>query len=378
MENDAVWRMIPLLPPPPPEVEKPLRHVLTRALVTTGYSPPWIIVEDRQGQWLSEVVARPACERPRAIIALSSETALVDALRLGIGGALWLPPSTAAMQDALAAASCFAVDCGGRCDERLVETMSSHSERLLAVTWRNRRFWRRHLGERVLAHKLVALAEVCGVPAAVLPWPLLLVADGEAAKLSEAAGRMAEQLPELVCLQLPPRAEREGGMAEALRMVVKAEDAERRKRRQPPPTLPPQPVCELPGGRLVGYWLDGATKVAAPASGEWIAEPMELLPDGFRWRLQAAGSPELWVEDIVSVEQLEQHAGGHTRLSGWAAQTSGPGTPAGLLIQRLVEHARRLAVTLWLPNVDQTTLNLLMRQQGTTLWVDGPAVPGLS
>ena len=62
------------------------------------------------------------------------------------------------------------------------------------------------------------------------------------------------------------------------------------------------------------------------------------------------------------------------RLPGWVAVGLGPGRPAALLLERLASTASRLGVPLWVPNVDQVVLRLLLGMPGP-FWVDGPAVP---
>jgi len=62
------------------------------------------------------------------------------------------------------------------------------------------------------------------------------------------------------------------------------------------------------------------------------------------------------------------------RVPGWASRGLRPGSPAGLLVTRIAEAASRRGIPLWIPNVDQEGLRLVLGLPGT-IWVDGPAVP---
>jgi hypothetical protein len=69
------------------------------------------------------------------------------------------------------------------------------------------------------------------------------------------------------------------------------------------------------------------------------------------------------VQDVMAV-----------RLPGWLAHPLRPGSPAGLLAERIAEVAARRDLPLWIPGVDVDALRFVLGLPGT-IWVDGPAVP---
>jgi hypothetical protein len=364
--------MIPLLPVPPPKIREPLENVVERAAAAVTETPPWIVVEDTEGRWLHELGRMPACDRARSVIAVISQAALVQAVRLGMGGALWLPPSTAAMTDAFVAAAGHRTRCRAACDASLGETIGLGSEQIWVATWQSLRFWRRHLGAQVLTDLLRGLAEVLGVAPVVLPWPALVIPDCDREMILAAATELnhdsVNPLPEIELVELTGQIQADGVVAAALRAVASAEQAT-----APLPELVPQPVCELPSGHPVGWWAT-RTRSRPPDTG-WLANPAESIAAGFRWRLRSAGGTEQWVDDLAGAEQIVRREAPATRLPGWAALGIGPGTPAGLLVRQLAEQARSTGAALWVPLVNQSTLRFLLRLR-VTLWVDGPAVPG--
>ncbi len=101
---------------------------------------------------------------------------------------------------------------------------------------------------------------------------------------------------------------------------------------------------------------------------------MEVTSTRCRWRLESTET-----SGIVG-EVLDQRRGGGledvqaVRVPGWASRGMRPGSPAGLLVTRIAEAASRRGLPLWIPNVDQEGLRLVLGLPGT-VWVDGPAVP---
>lgn len=368
--------MIPLLPDPPPKVRRPLQDVVERVTEVLGKAPAWIAVEDKKGRWFHEVGRRPACEWSQAVLAAVSEEALLRAARLGLAGAVWLPPSTAAMTDAFSAASQDRDTCWWRYDPRLSEAMGRLDERSCVVTWKSLRFWKRHLGEQALSGLLGQLASTLDLAPAILQWPALVLSGCDEAEVRAAFEKLEASsdispMPGIEVIHLgTSQIAADGVVTAACRAAMSVEQTS-----PPLPELEPVPVCELPSGSLVGWWTTRARSL--PSSKGWVAEPVEPTENGFRWCLRCADGRIQWVEDLSSMEQPSQRAAPAIRIPGWLARTISLGSPAGLLAGQLAERARSTGVNLWVTNVDQALLRFLMRLRAP-LWVDGPAVPAPS
>jgi len=360
----AVTRLLPDLPP---GVRDPVHSVLGHGLAQGCVEPPWIAVEDEQGEWVRVAASCSLGERARAVVAASTEVALVQAARLGLGGALWLPPSTMAMKSALEAAAAASIDAAAM-DPRVVELVTSGPGPLWAVTWRNRPFWKNQLG---VVRLLALLAELAGdleAPPALLPWPALLVSGRNRAEIVEACdlglGRSPVkplQPPEVVAVP----ASGEPGVA-TLRALLDLESTGA----VAGPDCPPQPVYALPSGRRIGFWAPSPPE--PPGEGLWCPGPE--VGEHSAWLARSSEGHTLRVPEVVSSSQVDADVGGAVRLPGWLSLGARPASPAGLLIERLLASCNRKGLTLWVPNVDSDLLRYLLRLDGE-LWVDGPAVP---
>jgi hypothetical protein len=132
-----------------------------------------------------------------------------------------------------------------------------------------------------------------------------------------------------------------------------------------------EPVYELPKGRLIGRW---ASEPGPEDRDVWVAAPIEISGPKCRWRL-TGGSTNTVVDDVLEVADLTRVEGAPAvRVPGSLTGHLRPGTPAGLLVQRLADAAARRGLPLWVPNVDTEALRFALRLPGT-IWVDGPAVP---
>ena len=96
--------MVDLFPLPGDENPEGLYSVIAGALAGGAPDPSWVAVDDGSGSWVVEASTRPSAERARGVVAVSSEDALVKAQLLGVGGALWLPPSSLGALEAFSAA----------------------------------------------------------------------------------------------------------------------------------------------------------------------------------------------------------------------------------------------------------------------------------
>ncbi len=357
-----------MLGSPPPAVAGPLGSVLDQAIAAGAPAPPWVAVEDPAGRWVREVAAVPASERARGVVAVGSDEALVTAVRLGVGGALRLPPSTVQASAALDAAAAAAQP--WTADGWLADLAVTVAGEPLAVAWRNRAFWRRQVGEPEMTAYLVELARQLEVVPALAPWPALVLEGRSQAEVEEAWDRVvsrrrgASQGVRVARCQAAPH--QIGVAASVLDALA---DAEAAGVGEADSAMPPRPVHALPGGELVGWW---SASEGDPARGPgWLAVPGDPTAAGFRWRVRGSDGSEVAVDDVLTTRDVTKPA---ARLPGWLGVAVGPGRPAGLLVASLAAETARRAIPLWVPNVDRAALALLLRLPGP-FWVDGPATP---
>ena len=360
--------MIRLLPPADDEANGPLKTVVRAAISGGAPEPSWIAVEDDQGEWILHAAAADPQDRGRAVVAVRSEAALVAAIRLGVGGAMWLPPSTQGAAAALQAAAEARLD-RAHPSAWLADLASGWDGDLLAVSWTNRPFWRCQLGEPFMALLLAELANELGVLPALLPWPALLMSPRPAEEIHEAWDRVttrAERATEgLELISCAPREGHCGVVTTAMRaLVAHVSDSPLDQ-----PASFPRPVYGLPGGQLEGWWAPSEPTGKTRNQG-WIATPHSVSEAGFRWRLAGGDRGLRWADDVFDIGAAEDVA----RIPGWVALTVGAGRPAGLLVERLAAAAEKAGMSLWIPNVDPDGLQFLLRQPDV-FWVDGPAVP---
>lgn len=341
--------------------------MLDGVLARGAPAPPWLAVEDEGGEWLFRVSARPAAERARGVLAAAGDEALVAALRLGIGGALALPPSTPAMDAALAAAA-SSQTAFEFCNSE-VAMLAAGGARLTVWTFQNHEFWKHQLGETVLAFLLFELAGRLQVPPAILAWPALLV-SGRTRREVNAAWKERARDRSAPSQGLKPTTVQRGSDdpgAAAYRALVEAGEASERHR-----DASAEPVHELPSGRLLGRWAPSGTEEGG--AGCWLATPVTNSGSRYTWKLRD-GTREERAPEVLTVGELEQIRGAAAiRVPGWAVRDLRPGTPAGLLVSRLAEHTARSSTPLWIPNLAPAALHFVLGLPGT-LWVDGPAVP---
>jgi hypothetical protein len=343
-----------------------LREVIESALATGAPEPVWIAVDDADRQWKPLAAACPLSERARGIVVAADDRALVTAHRLGIGGAAARPVSTPALADAMRSASAgsgpaVSVDPGSIALFEGVDTLG-------VATFSNRAFWRAQLGERVLSRLLFELAIGLETVPAIVPWPALLLADRDGERVTElwqslAAG-VGRPVEDLVILGVKPG--RAGVVASVYSTLLQQAEHIREVK-----SVSAEPVYELPSGRLLGWW---ASEPGPQRSGGWVASPERIEGGVCRWRLAGTGSKQV-VDEVLEIAELDRLDGAEAvRVPGWLTVNLRPGTPAGLMVQRLADAAARRGLPLWVPNVDTDALRFALRLPGT-IWVDGPAVP---
>ena len=329
--------------------------------------PPWIAVEDESEEWLFLAAARPAAERARGVLAAAGDDALVAGLKLRIGGALGLPPSTPAMEAALSAAAESTV--GSEICNPEAATLAAAGARLTVWTFENHLFWKNQLGDLSLAGFLVELADRLRVPPAILPWPALLVWKRTRREVNAAWKDCVRDrsAPTQGLKATTVTRGRHDPVAAAYRALVEFEGESKDWKK-----APAEPVHELPSGRLMGFWTPGSTDDGG--AGCWLATPAARGAPRCSWLLRSDQRKER-VEEVLSVAELaEVRRATAVRVPGWAVRDLRPGTPAGLLVSRLADGAARVRLPLWIPNLESAALHFVLSLPGT-IWVDGPAVP---
>ncbi len=360
--------MIRLLAPTDDGTDGPLLTVAQAAVSDGAPEPSWIAVEDDRGEWIRHAAATEPVDRARAVVAVQTEAALVAAVRLGVGGAMWLPPSTQGAATAFRAASEAAPN-RGHPSAWLADLATGWDGDLLAVSWVNRPFWRCQLGEPFMAGLLVDLADELGVLPALLPWPALLMSPRPERDIHSAWELVTARTPCVTeGLEVIGCAAREGhcGVVTTAMQSLVAHVSEESERES---VVFPRPVYGLPSGQLAGWWAPFEPAEPAPERG-WLATPHSVSEAGFRWRLEDGAGASRWADDVYDLGAAEDAA----RIPGWVALSVGAGRPAGLLVERLAGAAEKTGRPLWVPNVDAHRLQFLLRQPDV-LWVDGPAVP---
>ena len=346
-----------------------LATVLEAAIAAGAVPPSFIAVADAEGRWLRQTAALDPQLRSRAVIAAVDDRPFVDALRLGVGGALRLPPSTVAAAEALTAAAATTLPSGGF-DPAVAGVLAAGASPLAVVSIRDRGFWRRQLGDRVLSERLLAAVGSIEATAAVLPWPALVLAAADGSRLEAAwrslADDWAQPAPSLDVRALPPGTRADDVLSAAHRELATAAD-----RPEPGPAATRAPVHELPSGRAVGWWSPVVGEI--PGEG-WLAVPETPVSETRMWRLHGDGGGATVVEALLAEDPKPAAEAVALRVPGWAAADLRAGKPAALLVARLADAADRRGLPLWVPNVDGEGLRFVLGLPGT-LWVDGPAVP---
>lgn len=346
-----------LVPEPSPDVRRYLENVCERVCSGELPHPPWVAVDEGGDDWVLFAARQTRAERARAVVATSDENSLLIACRLGIGGAVLLPPSTPATEAALSAA---ASNSPRDVDVDLLSWCSVRGAASHLVTWNNVAFWRHQLGGPSLCELLRALADRLGLVPTMLGLPALLVPGSSAAEIESAwrdliRGRcdVPSQGLRIVEFESDETSGANLWMEAARRLAGAGEGVAA--------GMSPLSIYELPQGRRVGHW--------SADSGDGVWSPRRSPGGGLEWV-----NGESTIVEAAESSALGNHGGGVVRVPGWLAARLRPGAPNGVLVERLAGAAKRRGMTLWVPNVDQPALDHLLRQQ-VSLWVDGPAVP---
>lgn len=358
--------MVDLFPLPADEIRDGFYSVIAGTIAGGIPEPSWVAVDDGTDAWVVEVSEFSAVDRARGVVAVSSEEALVKAQRLGIGGAMWLPPASLGALEAFASASSAKAP---RTHDAAALELLDGKESVHIVTFFDRLFWRVQLGDHELCDLLAELAVSLEVPGAILQWPALVVGDRDQDAILEAWGVLITENertgPGLSVL--PPIDIEKEALVDAYLALTAGPTAV-----ESSSSISALPVHELPHGRRVGWW--GLDVRETPEDKGWLGRPVDVSSNRCRWRLESTETSGIVAEVLASDEIASLEDVLAVRVPGWASRGMRPGSPAGLLVTRIAEAASRQGLPLWIPNVDQEGLRLVLGLPGT-VWVDGPAVP---
>jgi len=279
---------------------------------------------------------------------------------------MWLPPASLGALEAFASASSARVP---KIHDSAAFELLDGKGSFHVVTFSHHPFWRAQLGDRELRDLLAELAVSLNAPVAILQWPALAVTGRNEAEIVtawEGLVSVRERTGPDVAVLPPIAIEKDAlvGAYSALTAGTKTGGSSE--------SMSTLPVHELPHGRRIGCW--GLEVGETPADEGWIAEPVEVSSARCRWRLESTETSGTVVDVLTTAEVAGLEDVLAVRVPGWASCGLCPGSPSGLLVTRIAEAASRRRLPLWVPNVDQEGLRLVLGLPGT-IWVDGPAVP---
>jgi len=334
---------------------------LVEQLVAEGQRrPEWLGVEDEAGRGLLRAAGLTPERRAGSVLVVRTESGAVAAARLGIGGALWWPPARVSLTRALAAAA----EAAALSEVEAIEARVSRADaealldgaggRLVRLEPVRRRFWLEQLGAGELERRMAEAASKFDVPHVVVEGAALIVPVGRALDL-------CTEWFDLTGVPAPWRTE---GVAPAgAQEVVQGGE----------PDIV-RPVYSIPEGRRIGSWRPAALEDGWRGTGT-VLYPSGEGAAGASWRIEGPERRTAEIPQVVEVAQVETARGvAAVRLPGWLGCGLRAGTPAWALVERLARAAGKRGVPLWIPNVDDEALRLILGL-GIEIWTDGPAVP---
>ncbi|MCD4750268.1 MAG: hypothetical protein K8R59_12930, partial [Thermoanaerobaculales bacterium] len=172
---------------PSAKIQGPLERVFAQAHGAGAPEGRAMIVQDVDGRWRHTLAGLNLEQRRRSIFVAEAEdaAALGLAVRLSVGGALRLPPSTAAASAALAAAQA-ATQRPLWCADPCVAAEMNGGGQTLRVSLRRPWLWRRLVGDRGALEALAALAVVLERPVLVQQGPVLDLTSVSTEEISRA------------------------------------------------------------------------------------------------------------------------------------------------------------------------------------------------
>ena len=321
--------------------------------------PEKIFVEHADDPWRIHAARTPVELRRRSVIVLSSSSSLLDAVRFEFGGAARLPVSSVSMESAFDAVTRGPRSGTPFATRGVVDSALGGAKRVAAVGWRRARFWRSHVGSRILSDVLTDVAARLSRVPVIVPGPVLLVPDRERQRIRDeieetAAGYGAIGPPSIVPIDPILSALDIGVEGVVDDGVPKIFDS-------------PQPVLELPSGRRVGTW--SLASDPPPGLRGWHASPERISASASSWTLaHPDGSLESVADSPFLSDQLV------VKVPGWMSDHLCAGSPAGLLVEALAKDPGRFGRPLWVSNADTEAVRFLLGLPGP-IWVDGPGVP---
>ncbi len=323
--------------------------------------PPLIVTDEPDKPWRCSAARIPADVRRRSVVAVASDTDLLDAVRFEFGGAIRLPVSSLAMETACLAAAGAPAPETPMATRGVLNSVIAGAELVEGIGWSRSRFWRNHIGVRRLKKCLTELATRLGCTPVIIPGPILVVRDCEQEEihrqLKSATAAGAHGLPS------PPAIVPIARLLDVMDFEIDGGNGD-----EEPVTMPdPQGVLELPSGRRVGSWSFSRD---LPNEGEvWNAVAEESSSSGSSWTIFLAdGRVDTIIDSPVVAEQWV------VKIPGWMGDHLCPGSPSGLLVERLAMDPDRTGRPLWVSNADAAAVRYLLRMPGP-IWVDGPGVP---
>ena len=363
--------MIRWLVDPGPAVAEPMARLFEGIIADGGSPPAWVVADDLEDQWLEALAACPPRSRRSGVIAVREPRSAAAAIRFGVGGAVWIPASASTLRGACEAAA-SAPDPPDRADPEAAAALVEGARRSPTVAARleSCALWRRQWGSVRLLRGMHAIRRCLGAPSAILPGPGLVVTGRSITDVRRVAETTSRTIGPPPCPTLEVRTWRRGSAAEAVAWAAAIGDGDSRQTREY------APVHELPSGDQVGRWgldLDDGEEHGFHG---WTAVPAEDRPDGHRWHLVGPSGDRVTVDDAVEPGAFDA-ATVAVRVPGWVTADLRPGSPAGILVDRMARRATRSGLVVWVPGVTQDGLREILRT-GARVWVDGPAVPGRS
>lgn len=320
---------------------------LVAQLPTEVRSGDWtLVVADETGTWADLVAALGRRERARTVLVSDRASDLVEGVRLGLGGSAWLPLSTRALADGVAAAR----EAGRRCVPQITDSgvisRRLRGEPVRELRWTSS-FWSCWLGECGVADVLSRAADALGRPPLVAEGPTLKLAgdvDG-----SEVDAAVAAALAE--CPEVP-------GWALGSEMAECWQGAD----------VEAAPVAEVPSGRHVGWW---AFSSQATAAGRTMVVDRSPQGELLRWSSWPGGPRVCEVATPSAVPDSEADV---LRMPRWMSLRLAPGSPECRLGHAMAREAATVGKPLWIPGIAADSLACVLQWPGI-MWVDGPAVP---
>lgn len=338
--------------------------------------PPNVLIDDGRREWHRHAALLPVEVRRRSVIAAFSDAALLDAAGFELGGATLLPVSTPALKAACEiAASNDRLVCAPIATLGALEVMLRDAKELWVVGWRPQWFWHRQVGPTRLSGFLTDIASRLRCAPVLLPGPVLLIADRERAEIvagcrdQHDAGASGCPVAPTVWDATEVLQESDSGARVEGVLSGKIEDGRGEDER----TVSAFPVLDLSTGRPVGCWSPSAG-IAETSSGFTAFPPDGRTQIGIWDFMDENGSRHVLVETTSLLDQ-ERSSQTVIRVPGFIGAELRPGSPAGLLVERLAHDERRVGRPLWVPSVDNLAVRFLLRLPGP-IWVDGPGVPG--